>query len=120
MNLTRAAEAPAYIAPLHRDVCTLRLQGHGAGRTERFWVGVSVYNSGGRAEKAPTQEETVYVVLDGALVITTNGTETVLSRLDSVHFTQGEIRSIENRSGREALLLVAVAHPQEAREEGGS
>ncbi len=88
-----------------------RLQGLEAGRTERFWVGVSRYGPGGTAEESPTQEETVYVVLDGELVIATGGKEIVLGRLDSLHFAKGEVRSIENRSEREALLLVTVAHP---------
>ena len=110
MNLTRASEAPAYTVPRHHDVHTVRLHGHEAGRTERFWVGVSLYQPVGIAEQAPTLEETVYVVLDGELVISSGGTETVLGRLDSVHFAKGEVRSIQNRSDREALLLVAVAH----------
>ena len=110
MNLTRASEAPAYTALRHHDVHTVRLHGHEAGRTERFWVGMSRYHPGGVAEKAPTQEETVYVLIDGELVITTGGKEIVLGRLDSVHFAKGEVRSIQNRSDREALLLVAVAH----------
>ena len=113
MNLTRASKAPAYTAPKHRDVHTVRLQGHEAGHTERFWVGVSLYQPVGIAEQAPTLEETVYVVLDGELVISSGGTETVLGRLDSVHFAKGEVRSIQNRSDREALLLVTVAHPPE-------
>jgi len=113
MNVTRVSEAPGYTAPMHRDVHTVRLQGHEAGPTERFWVGLSAYHPGAIAETAPAREETVYVVLDGELVVTAQGTETVLSRLDSVHFTKGEMRSIENRSGRAALLLVTIAHPQE-------
>ena len=112
MNLTRASKAPAYTAPKHHDVHTVRLQGREAGHTERFWVGVSVYQPVGIAEQAPTLEETVYVVLDGELVISSGGTEKVLGRLDSVHFAKGEVRSIQNRSDREALLLVAVAHPR--------
>ncbi|BBX73568.1 cupin domain-containing protein [Mycobacterium shinjukuense] len=112
MNLTRASEAPEYSAPLHHDVCTLRLQGHEAGPTERFWVGLSTYRPGGIAQKAAAREETVYVVLDGELVVTAEGTETVLGRLDSVHFAKGELRSIENRSDREAVLLVTIAHPE--------
>jgi uncharacterized cupin superfamily protein len=113
MNLTRASEAPCYSAPLHRGVCTVRLQGHEAGQTDRFWVGVSLSKPGGSADEAPAREETVYVVLDGELVITCQGSETVLGRLDSVHFAKGEVRSIENRAGREAVLLVAIAHPRE-------
>jgi uncharacterized cupin superfamily protein len=111
MNVTRVADAPEYTAPLHHDVSTVRLQGHEAGPTERFWVGLSTYHPGGMAENAPTREETVYVVLDGELVVATDGTETVLGRLDSMHLAKGEVRSIQNRSEREALLLVTVAHP---------
>ena len=112
MNVTRVSEAPVYRAALHRDVCTIRLQGHEAGDTERFWVGVSLYKPGGSAEEAPARDETVYVVLDGELVVTYQGSETVLGRLDSVHFAKGEVRSIENRTDREAVLMVAIAHPQ--------
>ena len=114
MKLTRAADAAPYTAPRHHGVCTMRLQGHEAGFTERFWVGVSLYRPGGKADTAAVQEETIYVVLDGELVIDADGTETVLQRLDSVHFFGGEVRSIRNVSGREALLLVAVAHPAES------
>ncbi len=113
MNVTRAAAAPSYAAPLHRGVSMRRLQGHEAGHTDRFWVGLSTYHPGGAAEKAAAREETVYVVLDGELVLVTEGAETVLSRLDSVQLAKGELRAIENRSAREALLLVAIAHPQE-------
>ncbi len=113
MNVTRVSEAPGYTAPMHRDVHTVRLHGHETGPTERFWVGLSSYHPGGAAEMATAREETVYVVLDGELVVTAEGAETVLSRLDSVHFAKGEMRAIENRSGHEALLLVTIAHPQE-------
>ncbi|WP_204803034.1 cupin domain-containing protein [Mycobacterium riyadhense] len=112
MNVTRADEAPPYVAPGHQGVCTKRLQGLEAGYTDRFWVGVSCYNPGGFVEKAPTGEETVYVVLDGELVVTTDGGETVLGRLDSLHLAKGEVRSVRNRSNQEALLMVSVAHPQ--------
>lgn len=114
MNVTRVSQAPEYTAALHRDVLTVRLQGHEAGPTERFWVGLSTYQPGGIAEESAAREETIYIVVDGELVVTAEGTETVLGRLDSVHFAKGEVRSLENRSGREALLLVAIAHPQES------
>jgi uncharacterized cupin superfamily protein len=113
MNLTRASEAPVYAVPLHHDVCAVRLQGHEAGPTERLWVGLSTYRPGGIAQTAPVNEETVYIVIDGELVVTADGTETLLGRFDSVHFARGEARSVENRSGREAVLLVVIAHPQE-------
>ncbi len=113
MNLTRASQAPGYAVPLHNGVRAVRLQGHEAGPTERLWVGLSTYRPGGIAQAAPAKEETVYIVLDGELVVRADGTSTVLSRYDSVHFARGEVRSIENRSCREAVLLVVIAHPQE-------
>jgi uncharacterized cupin superfamily protein len=112
MNVTRACDAPAYAAPAHHRVSTARLQGLEAGPTERFWVGMSLYQPGGMAEKAAAPAETVYVVLDGELVIHTHEGETVLGRLDSVHLTTGETRSILNRSAQNALLLVTIAYPE--------
>ncbi|MHA7651990.1 beta-D-galactosidase [Mycobacterium sp. ML4] len=113
MNVTRVSEAPPYVVPAHHRVCTARLQGLEAGPSERFWVGVSVYRPGGVAEKARVPEETVYVVLDGKLVIHTDEGETVLGRLDSMHLAKGETRSIVNRSDHEAMMLVTVAHPDQ-------
>jgi len=115
MRVTRSAEAPAYTAPLHRDVGTVRLQGHEAGPTRKFWVGLSTYHPGGAAEKAPTREETVYVVLDGELVAAAAGQAVTMCPFDSVHFAKGEERTVENQSGKDAVLLVIIAHP-----EGGS
>lgn len=112
MNVTRASDAPAYAAPAHHRVSTARLQGLEAGPTERFWVGVSLYQPGGLAEKAAAPAETVYVVLDGELMIRTDEGETILGRLDSVHLAAGETRSILNRSDQEALLLVTIAYPE--------
>lgn len=110
MNLTRVAEAPTYVAPGHHGVCTSRLQGLEAGHTDRFSVGVSLYHPGGFAEMAPTREETIYVLLAGELVVTTEESETVLGRLDSIRLAKGEVRSVHNRSDHVALLMVTVAN----------
>lgn len=114
MRVTRSSEAPTYAAALHRGVLTRRLQGHEAGPTDRFWIGLSTYQPGGAAEKSTAPEETVYVILDGELVITADGAEAVLGQFDSAHIAKGGLRSIENRSDREAVLLVAIAHPRDA------
>ncbi len=116
MNITRVADAPPYVAPAHHHVDTTRLQGLEAGPTERFWVGLSLYQPGGTAEKATAPEETVYVVVDGELVVHTDHGETVLGRLDSMHLAKGETRSIMNRSNQEAVLLVTIAHPNKERQ----
>lgn len=111
MRITTADAAPPYHPPLHQDVQAVRLQGHEAGPTTRFWVGRSRYLPGGRADQAPTAEETVYVVLDGELVLSTDGQDSTLRAGDSVHLPKGTVRSLENRSGQDASLLVIIALP---------
>ncbi|MEU7279846.1 cupin domain-containing protein [Streptomyces sp. NPDC045431] len=111
MRVTRLDQAPPYQPPSHHGVGGLRLQGHEAGPTARFWTGLSYYLPGGAADVAPTVEETVYVVLDGELVVTADGREETLRRYDSVHLTKGETRSVENRSKRPVTLLVIIALP---------
>ena len=112
MRVTRFAEAPAYAPPLHHGVDCKRLQGFEAGPTSHFWVGLSVYAPGGCADESPTAEETIYTVLDGELVITAEDREETLGRYDSVHLPKGTVRSVRNRSGRPATLLVSIAMPE--------
>lgn len=114
VRVTPADAAPPYQPPLHQDVQAVRLQGHEAGPTSRFWVGRSRYLPGGRADQAPAAEETVYVVLAGQLVLTAEGKDTVLREGDSVHLPKGTVRSLENRSGQDASLLVVIATPEPA------
>jgi quercetin dioxygenase-like cupin family protein len=114
MRITRAGTAPPYHPPLHHDVEAVRLQGHEAGPTSRFWVGQSRYLPGGRADEAPTAEETVYVVLAGELDLTAEGQTTTLRAGDSVHLPKGTVRSVQNSSGQDASLLVIIALPEPA------
>ncbi len=114
MRITRADAAPAYHPPLHHDVDAVRLQGHEAGDTRRFWVGRSLYRPGGRADEAPAVEETVYVMLDGELIVTADGQAAALRAGDSAHLPKGSVRQIENRSGRDASLLVVIALAESA------
>jgi len=111
MRVTRFETAPVYSPPLHDGVDCRRLQGHEAGPTQRFWVGHSVYRPGGTASASPTLEETIYTVLDGEIVVLSDGREETLRPLDSVHFFKGAVRSVENRSDRDAAILVAIAIP---------
>ncbi|MEV8308284.1 cupin domain-containing protein [Streptomyces flavidovirens] len=111
MRVTRLQQAPPYQPPSHHGVGALRLQGHEAGPTARFWTGLSYYLPGGAADAAPTAEETVYVLLDGEVVVTADGHEETLRPYDSVHLTKGQVRSVENRSKRPATLLVTIALP---------
>jgi mannose-6-phosphate isomerase-like protein (cupin superfamily) len=111
MRVTRLADAPAYIAPAHHGVAALRLQGRETGPTEHFWVGLSYYLPGGGTDEVRTSQETVYVVLDGELVIRADGREEVLGPQDSVYLPMGTVRRLDNRSARTATLLVAIANP---------
>ncbi|WND39780.1 cupin domain-containing protein [Streptomyces sp. BB1-1-1] len=113
LRVTRLDQAPPYQPPSHHGVGALRLQGHEAGPTTRFWTGLSYYLPDGAADATPTVEETVYVVLDGELVVTADGEEATLRPHDSVHLAKGQVRSVENRSRRPATLLVTVALPYE-------
>jgi len=114
MHVTRLADAPTYKAALHHGVTTLRLQGLEAGPTDRFWVGLSYYEPGGGADESPTQEETVYVVLEGELTVIADSEVVSLGPRDSVHLTKGIVRSIENRTVARATLLVIIALAREA------
>lgn len=113
-RITRGDQAPPYYPPLHDDVDARRLQGHEAGPTERFWVGVSVYHPGGAATSAPAAQETVYVVLDGELqlVAEADGIDETLYAGDSAYLPKGTVRSVTNRTDVPARLLVIIAHPE--------
>jgi quercetin dioxygenase-like cupin family protein len=113
MRVTRQASAPGYVPPKHHDVAAIRLQGHEAGPTDRFWVGLSYYLPGGGADESPAAEETVYVVLDGTLVVSAAGREEELGPLDSVHLPKGTVRRVDNRSARPATLLVIIGTRQD-------
>jgi quercetin dioxygenase-like cupin family protein len=110
MRVTRHAEAPGYVAPAHHGVATTRLQGHEAGPTQGFWVGLSYYLPGGGADESPASEETVYVVLDGTLVVQADGRDEEIGPLDSVHLAKGTVRRVDNRSSRPATLLVIIGN----------
>ena len=114
VTFTPAATAPPYEAPLHYGVAARRLQGLEASDTEVFWIGLSVYEPGGRADESPTREETVYVVLDGSLTVTTEGQDYVLGQHDSLHLPKGTVRNVVNHTDSPTTMLVAIANLREA------
>ncbi len=115
MQVTRLGEAEPYEAPKHFDVRALRLQGFDASDAANFWVGLSHYLPGGRAEMDATPIEKVYVVLDGELTVTTDAGEETLGPLDSCWLAPGEARSVVNRTNRPASMLVVMPYPAGAR-----
>lgn len=112
MKITHISDAPSYVALLHTDVDTWRLQGLEAGITDNFWIGLSIYAPGGIAESSPTKSETMYVVLDGELTLESGGEVNVLKKHDSVRFAPGEVRQLTNKTNQPATLLVTIAYPK--------
>ena len=109
MRITRLGDAERFHPAGHEGVGPLRLQGGESTPTSEFTVALSHYLPGGQAELAPQVAETVYVLLAGALVMSSDGDEAVLGPLDSVHFTPGTTRTVENRTNQPASMLVIRA-----------
>jgi uncharacterized cupin superfamily protein len=102
MRITRLADATPFDPPGHHRVGPLRLLG---GESDGITVVLSHYLPGGEAEEAPQPAETVYVVVAGELVMISDGSEETLRRYDSVHFTAGTVRSVDNRTQLPARML---------------
>lgn len=109
MRITRIDEAEPFSPVGHTGVGPVRLQGGTSSPTADFTVILSHYLPGGAAELAPQEAETVYVVLSGELVMVSEGEEAVLGAFDSVHFTEGTMRSVVNRTHLPASMLVIRA-----------
>ena len=112
MRVTRITEAEPFSPVGHEGVGPVRLQGGASTPTTDFTVALSHYLPGGAAELAPQEAETVYVVLSGELVMASEGVEKTLGANDSVHFTVGTMRTVENRTNLPASMLVIRAKSQ--------
>jgi mannose-6-phosphate isomerase-like protein (cupin superfamily) len=106
MTITRLADATPFDPPGHRGVGPIRLRGGETSPTEGIVVTLSHYLPGGQAEMAPQLVETVYVIVAGELVMISDGVEETLRTYDSVHFTVGTLRQVENRSHLPASMIV--------------
>lgn len=115
MHVKRFADAPSYVAPNHRDCFGLQLQHKAAGGPENQWVGLSQFLPGGGAGPDSTPFEKVYVVLEGEMTVTIDGTDTVLGRFDSCTIPAGQIRLLENKGQETAKMLVVMPYPPEAK-----
>lgn len=116
MRITRLVDAERFSPPGHEGVGPVRLQGSESTPTSDFTVALSHYLPGGCAELLRQVAETVYVVVSGALVMISEGEEATLGPCDSVHFTPGTLRAVENRTNQPASMLVvrALERPTEA------
>ncbi|GGG26521.1 hypothetical protein GCM10007304_45420 [Rhodococcoides trifolii] len=108
MHLTRFEDAVPYAPPGHHGVTAVRLQGLDAGGPDGCVVSISTYAPDSFVDLLPTAFETIYVVLDGELVIYAHGKVATLRRDDSVHLDRGEVRSIRNVQSSSATLLVVL------------
>jgi glyoxylate utilization-related uncharacterized protein len=115
MQITRLADAPAYIAPKHHDMRSLRLQGMEASDAGFGWVGLSYFLPGGGAEMDAGALGKIYVMLDGEVTIELgSGTCETLRRLDSCFIPAGEARAVRNDSNAVATMLVVMPMPEQA------
>ncbi|WP_108839166.1 cupin domain-containing protein [Tateyamaria sp. Alg231-49] len=111
MLVKRFDDATSYEAPNHWGVTGLRLQGFENGGPENQWIGFSQFLPGGGAGPDATPFEKVYVVIEGEMTVTIDGTDTVLSAMDSCTIPPGEVRKIENRSNHICKMLVVIPYP---------
>jgi mannose-6-phosphate isomerase-like protein (cupin superfamily) len=109
MRVTRIADAEPFAPVGHDGVGPVRLQGGSKTPTEKFTVALSHYLPGAAAQLAPQEAETVYVMLSGNLVMAADGVEETLGVNDSVHYTVGTLRTVENRTNLPASMLVIRA-----------
>jgi len=109
MRVTRIADAEPFAPVGHDGVGPVRLQGSASTPTAEFTVALSHYLPGATAQLAPQVSETVYVILAGELVMASEGAEETLYVNDSVHFTPGTMRTVENRTHLPASMLVIRA-----------
>lgn len=114
MQVTKYNDAKRYEAANHFDVSALRLQGHEASKTSTFWVGLSHYLPGGKAEKSASDFERVYMVLDGDITVTTEQGTVTLGRMDSVHIAPKEVRTVVNNGNHVCTMLVIVSNAKVA------
>lgn len=114
MKVTRFNEAPAYVAPNHFDMRSLRLQGFEPGGPETFWTGLSHFLPGGGAGPDSSPLEKVYVMLAGELTVTVDGLDTVLKPMDSCCIPGGEVRAVKNHGNAVATMLVVMPYPPKA------
>lgn len=109
MRVTRIGDAEPFHPDGHDGVGPVRLQGGVDTPTTDFTVVLSHYLPGGVAQLAPQIAETVYVLVAGELVMASQGREETLRQHDSVHFTPGTLRTVENRTKLPASMLVIRA-----------
>ena len=111
MHVVRLADAPAYHPPGHVDMRCLRLQGREAGPSDGLILNLCHLLPGGTTGLDASPVEKVYVVLDGEVVISNGDSEVELRAWDSCRIAAGEARCVQNRTSRNATVLLAMPDP---------
>jgi quercetin dioxygenase-like cupin family protein len=116
MEITRLADAKAYIAPKHYDMRSLRLQGFEASGADFAWTGLSYFLPGGGAEMDAGPLGKIYVVLEGEVTIELGSGEIqTLKALDSCFIPGGEARAVRNDRNTVATMLVVMPFPEKVQ-----
>jgi mannose-6-phosphate isomerase-like protein (cupin superfamily) len=114
MKVTKLDAAIAYSPARHSaTVHSMYLQHRSTGSDAPYWIGCSYYLPGAEAEWDATPLPKVYVVLDGALTVTTDEGEETLGPMDSVSLAPNERRQVRNETNRVATMLVVMPYPPE-------
>ena len=112
MQVVRFKDAQPYVAPKHFDMTCVRLQGMEASDAETCWVGFSTFEPGGGAEMDATPIEKIYVVLSGAVTVTTEAESVTLAPKDSCVIAPNEARSVVNNGDSPATMLVIMPYAE--------
>ena len=113
-TVRRLPEAPAYTAPNHYDVRSMRLMGLDVGGSTNFWVGLSHILPGGGAGPDSSPLEKVYVVTAGEITVEIDGKSHVLKAMDSCCIAPGVVRLLTNKTNEVASMLVVMPPPPKA------
>jgi quercetin dioxygenase-like cupin family protein len=111
MHVTLLKDAKPYEAPGHHDMRMLRLQGRDAGPADTLWLGMSQILPGGGTTSESSPQEKMYVVMEGELTVVADGGEAVLGPWDSCRIAPHEKRSLQNRTNRPVVVLLAMPLP---------
>lgn len=113
-NIVRFEDAKAYEAPLHDvTVHSMFLQHKLTGSEADFWVSVSYYLPGAKAEMSASPLERIYVVLAGQLSVEFEDETTILGPMDSVYIGPNETREARNDTNEVVTILVVMPYPPE-------
>lgn len=113
-NIVRFEKAHPYVAPLHDvTVHSMFLQHKLTGCEAPFWVSISYYLPGARAEMSASPLERIYVVLEGQLTVEFEDETVTLDPMDSVFIGPNETREARNDTNKVVTILVVMPYPPE-------